>query len=90
MSCPYVVGLNPNSPQNPHSALASGGSDIGQIDTLPAQEAYVLYGAVVGGPNQQDNFYDIRSDWPETEVGFALTAINGLKLIVLFLSLHWT
>lgn len=65
---PYVVGSNPNSPANPHSAMASGGNDIDHIDTSPPQEAYVLYGGVVGGPDQKDRFYDIRSDWPETEV----------------------
>ena len=27
-----------------------------------------LYGGVVGSPDQKDRFYDIRSDWPETEV----------------------
>ena len=48
--------------------MASGGDDIGAINTSPEQEAYVLYGAVVGGPNKQDQFYDIRSDWIETEV----------------------
>jgi len=67
MSAPYVVGSNPNSPSNPHSAMASGGDDIGAIDTSPPQEAYVLYGAVVGGPDNKDRFYDIRSDWVETE-----------------------
>lgn len=68
MSCPYVVGMNPNSPQNPHSALASGGDDVSQIDTVPAQETYVLYGAVIGGPDRTDRMFDIRSDWPEMEV----------------------
>jgi len=68
MSVPYIVGCNPNSPSNPHSALASGGNNIGDIDTSPAQEAYILYGGVVGGPDKFDDFYDIRSDWPETEV----------------------
>jgi endoglucanase len=63
-----VVGSNPNSPANPHSALASGGSDITAINTLPPQEAYILYGAVVGGPDRHDRYYDIRSDWVETEV----------------------
>jgi endoglucanase len=48
--------------------MASGGDDIGAIDTSPPQEAYVLYGAVVGGPDNKDRFYDIRSDWVETEV----------------------
>jgi hypothetical protein len=65
---PYIVGCNPNSPSNPHSAAASGGNNTGTIDTFPMQEAYVLYGGVVGGPDKFDNFYDIRSDWPETEV----------------------
>ncbi|KAJ6629127.1 glycoside hydrolase family 9 protein [Mycena sp. CBHHK59/15] len=74
MSVPYVVGSNPNSPENPHSALASGGDDIGHIDTSPPQEAYVLYGAVVGGPDKHDRFYDIRSDWPETEVALDYNA----------------
>jgi len=74
MSAPYVVGSNPNSPANPHSALASGGTDINHIDTSPPQEAYVLYGAIVGGPDRKDRFYDIRSDWPETEVALDYNA----------------
>ena len=48
--------------------MASGGNDIEQIDTSPPQEAYVLYGGVVGGPDSKDRFYDIRSDYIETEV----------------------
>ncbi|KAH7929494.1 glycoside hydrolase family 9 protein [Leucogyrophana mollusca] len=74
MSAPYVVGSNPNSPQNPHSALASGGNDISNINTSPAQEAYVLYGAVVGGPDKYDRFFDIRGDWPETEAALDYNA----------------
>jgi hypothetical protein len=65
---PYIVGVNPNSPSNPHSAMASGGYDLDKIDSDPPQEVHVLYGAVVGGPDKRDNFYDIRSDWPQTEV----------------------
>lgn len=67
---PYVVGMNPNSPRNPHSALASGGNDISNINTSPPAEAYVLYGGVVGGPDRRDRYYDIRDDWPQTEVRF--------------------
>ncbi|KAJ7507664.1 glycoside hydrolase family 9 protein [Mycena galericulata] len=74
MSMPYIVGSNPNSPANPHSAMASGGDDINNIDTSPPQEAYVLYGAVVGGPDRHGRFYDIRSDWPETEVALDYNA----------------
>jgi endoglucanase len=50
------------------SALSSGGNDIGNIDTIPAQEAYVLYGGVVGGPDRDDKFWDVRSDWVQNEV----------------------
>jgi endoglucanase len=65
---PYIVGSNPNSPTNPHSAAASGGNDINRIDDSPAEMAYVLYGAVIGGPGKDDKYHDIRSDWPQTEV----------------------
>ena len=74
MSVPYVVGSNPNSPQNPHSAMASGGDDIQNINTKPQKEAYVLYGAVVGGPDKQDRYFDLRDDWPETEVALDYNA----------------
>lgn len=47
--------------------MASGGNDVGDIDTVPEKMAYVLYGAVVGGPDIHDRFFDIRSDWPQTE-----------------------
>jgi len=74
MSVPYVVGMNPNSPHNPHSALASGGNDISNINTSPPAEAYVLYGGVVGGPDQRDRYYDIRDDWPQTEIAIDYNA----------------
>jgi endoglucanase len=56
--------------------MASGGDDINHIDTSPPQEAYILYGAVVGGPDSKDRFYDIRSDWPETEVSYSTHAVS--------------
>ena len=33
----------------------------------------MLYGAVVGGPDEGDKYYDIRDDWPETEARFSST-----------------
>jgi endoglucanase len=73
-SVPYVVGINPNSPQNPHSAPASGGNDVANIDTSPASEAHVIYGAVVGGPDKEDRYWDERSDWVQTEVALDYNA----------------
>lgn len=71
---PYVVGQHPNSPQNPHSAMASGGNDITNVNNSPPQELHVLYGAVVGGPDKQDRFFDIRDDWPQTEIALDYNA----------------
>lgn len=48
--------------------MASGGNNISDINNDPPQETYVLYGAVVGGPDKYDRYFDIRADWPETEV----------------------
>ncbi|KAG5648678.1 hypothetical protein DXG03_000024 [Asterophora parasitica] len=86
---PYIVGSHPNSPSNPHSAMASGGNSASDIDTSPKEEAYVLYGAVIGGPDRRDRYFDIRSDWPETEVALdynapmltlaAMHVLNGLN-----------
>jgi len=71
---PYVVGINPNSPSNPHSAMASGGNDVEAIDTDPVNTTYTLYGALVGGPDRRDRYYDIRSDWPQSEVAIDYNA----------------
>lgn len=54
MNTAYVGGISPNSYLNPHSALASGGDDIGNVDTSPPlnEGAHVMFGAVAGGPNE--------------------------------------
>ena len=49
--------------------MASGGNDENNINNSPPKEAYVLYGGVVGGPDGRDRFYDLRDDYPQTEVG---------------------
>ncbi|KAL1940113.1 hypothetical protein VTO73DRAFT_9448 [Trametes versicolor] len=83
MSVPYVVGTHPNSPANPHSAISTGYAPAGanasfsaldDLDTTPAQEAYVLYGGLVGGPDAQDRFWDLRSDWVQNEVALDYSA----------------
>ncbi|PWN28918.1 Six-hairpin glycosidase [Jaminaea rosea] len=67
MNTVYQVGLHPNSAFNPHSALASGGTDLARINTSPPQELHVLYGAVVGGPDEDDKYYDVRDDYDQSE-----------------------
>lgn len=77
----YQVGLHPNSPKNPQSALATG-SFTGQtsnIDTDPPTERWVLYGGIVDGPAKDDSFSDRRSDWQETEV--ALDTVSPMLVL---------
>ncbi|KAF9571380.1 hypothetical protein EC968_000646 [Mortierella alpina] len=71
---PYVVGIHPNSPVNPHSAQASGGNSTRTINTYPVKEAHVLLGALVGGPDVKDIFLDIRDGWRHTEVALDYNA----------------
>ncbi|KAF9362150.1 hypothetical protein BGX26_000038 [Mortierella sp. AD094] len=79
MKTPYVVGVHPNSPLNPHSAAASGGTDIGNINTSPEREINTIYGALVGGPDRNDRFEDIRDNWKQSEVALDYNApFNGL------------
>ncbi|KAJ9110591.1 hypothetical protein QFC22_006709 [Naganishia vaughanmartiniae] len=70
----YMVGQHPNSAKNPHSAPASGGNNASQINTNPPEMAHTLYGALIGGPNAADEFYDLRDDYPETEVALDYNA----------------
>ena len=60
--------MHPNSPQNPSSAPASGGDNIEDVRNDPPTEAHVLYGGMVGGPLENDKFWDWRDDWVQTEV----------------------
>jgi endoglucanase len=74
MLTPYVCGIHMNSPHNPHHAGASGGTDVGNIDSSPPVEKYILYGAIVGGPDKSDKFFDERNDWAQTEVALDYNA----------------
>ncbi|KAG0016558.1 hypothetical protein BGZ81_011153 [Podila clonocystis] len=76
---PYVVGVHPNSPMNPHSASASGGFSAETIDTEPEKMLHTIYGALVGGPDKNDRFADVRSNWRQNEVALDYNApLTGL------------
>ena len=63
--------------------MASGGNDISDINGDPPQEAHVLYGAVVGGPDKYDRYFDLRGDWPETEVRWSWLPVSVLNVHLL-------
>ncbi|RIB06730.1 glycoside hydrolase family 9 protein [Gigaspora rosea] len=73
INTPYIVGVHPNSPQNPHHAGAHGGNDVSNLNN-PPQTQNVLYGALVGGPNKKDKFSDSRTDFAQTEVALDYNA----------------
>nr|QFE31800.1 GH9 cellulase [uncultured bacterium] len=64
--CSYVVGFGECPPQNPHHRT-SHGSWANSIE-IPPYQRHILYGALVGGPDQNDNYTDDRSDYVTNEV----------------------
>jgi endoglucanase len=70
----YVVGSHNNSIKNPHSAPASGGNSIKTIDSFPENMAHTLYGACVGGPDAQDQYWDLRGNYERSEIAVDYTA----------------
>lgn len=62
----YVVGYNENSPKNPHHRTAHGSwkNDL----AIPETNRHTLYGALVGGPNEDGSYEDDRQNYINNEV----------------------
>lgn len=62
----YVVGYGENSPKNPHhrTAHASWKNDL----AIPDTNRHILYGALVGGPNEDGTYKDDRQNYVNNEV----------------------
>jgi len=69
---PYIVGVSPKSPQNPHHAGAHG-SKTNDLKN-PIKTTNVIYGAIVGGPDRNDAFVDDRNNFKFTEVALDYNA----------------
>jgi endoglucanase len=54
--------------------MAAGGNDINAIDTDPVDSQHILYGAVVGGPAKDDKYFNLRSDYIQSEIALDYTA----------------
>ena len=88
----FVVGFGHNPPQRPHHSSSSCPSAPSPCDWTnfhnPSPNAHVLKGALVGGPDQYDNYKDDRTDFIKNEVatdynaGFqsAVAALKQLQL----------
>ena len=70
----YMVGFGENSPKQPHHRAASGVGWNEFNDDLA--NAHTLYGALVGGPSEANDFAyrDIRSDYISNEVAIDYNA----------------
>jgi endoglucanase len=68
----YQIGYGENSPQNPHHRTAHGSWLNNMSD--PVETRNLLMGALVGGPDEQDNWSDDRTDWVKNEVGVGYNA----------------
>uniref|UniRef100_H2YTC8 Endoglucanase n=1 Tax=Ciona savignyi TaxID=51511 RepID=H2YTC8_CIOSA len=88
----YVVGFGRNYPRKPHHrgsscprppAICNHGSGFSTSRPNP----FILYGALVGGPDLRGNYLDRRNKYEQSEValdynaGFQ-TAVAGLKQLV--------
>lgn len=92
----YLVGFGAKYPVHVHHRGASIPSiytirsPVGCVQGFeswyyrPQPNPNVIYGALVGGPNQNDNFSDDRSDYEESEP----TISGSAPLIGLFSRLH--
>nr|ACE75511.1 beta-1,4-endoglucanase [Eisenia andrei] len=88
----YVVGFGNNPPQQPHHSSSSCPDLPAECDwdefENPGPNYQILYGALVGGPDQNDQYQDLRSDYVKNEVtndynaGFQ-GAVAGLRAIQL-------
>jgi endoglucanase len=65
-NCSYMVGFGSCYPQTPHHRRSHGSWD--QSITDPTYQRHILYGAMVGGPNDgTDNFTDNRQTYQTNE-----------------------
>nr|BAH22180.1 beta-1,4-endoglucanase [Metaphire hilgendorfi] len=88
----FVVGFGNNPPQQPHHRSSSCPDQPNPCDwdeyNNPGPNYQILYGALVGGPDQNDNYNDARSDYISNEVacdynaGFQ-GAVAGLRALTL-------
>lgn len=63
----FVVGFGENSPTKPHHRTAHGAWE-NNLSGQPYEPRHVLIGALVGGPDKNDNYKDTISDYVMNEV----------------------
>lgn len=72
MNRAYEVGYDENSAKHPHHR-ASHGSLTNSME-FPVEQRHVLWGALVGGPDEEDNHVDLTTDFVYNEVAIDYNA----------------
>lgn len=62
----YIVGYSENSAKHPHHRAAHGSKTYSMLD--PEEHRHTLWGALVGGPDLDDNHVDETTDYVYNEV----------------------
>ncbi len=62
----YIVGYGEKSAEHPHHRAAHGSETLSMTD--PENHTHVLYGALVGGPDANDEHNDVCWDYVQNEV----------------------
>ena len=63
---PYIVGFSDNAPSHPHHRTAH--CSWKNSDESPEESRHILYGALVGGPNEDGSYVDKRNNFVNNEV----------------------
>jgi len=61
----FVVGADASSPKAVHHRTASGAACT---DCEPLENVHIIYGALAGGPDENDEYLDVRADYQKNEV----------------------
>jgi len=80
----YVVGAEANSPKAVHHRGASGTYDSQDNNARPTDyNIFTLWGALAGGPDENDKYIDSRSNYQMTEVALDYNAAFQMNLAFL-------
>jgi endoglucanase len=79
----YMVGFGANPPTHVHHRAAHGGY-LGYPTNDPNPNLHIIYGALAGGPDQNDAWVDSRDDYQKNEVALDYNA--GLTSALAYLA----
>ncbi|MGN0143593.1 MAG: glycoside hydrolase family 9 protein [Clostridium sp.] len=68
----YEVGYDENSAKHPHHRASHGSDSNSMVE--PEESKHTLWGALVGGPDDKDNYEDVRTDFVKNEVAIDYNA----------------